>query len=69
MGKAMISQLPGSQIRLRDPCYSGLPTLRHGLKAAFMSMAPKSSPITSKAQMIEHLASGSKPRPDWRIGT
>lgn len=31
---------------------------------------PKGSPIiTHKSQMIDHLAAGSKPRADWRIGT
>jgi len=33
-------------------------------------MAKKSSPIIeNKAQMIERLAGGSKPKSDWRIGT
>ena len=34
-----------------------------------MSGSYKSQPITSKAQMIEYLASGSKPKSDWRVGT
>ena len=34
-----------------------------------MSATPKSAPITSKSQMIDYLASGSKPKADWRIGT
>ena len=29
----------------------------------------KSQPITSKSQMIEYLASGAKPKSDWRVGT
>lgn len=31
--------------------------------------APNPEPITTKAQMIDHLAEGSKPRADWRVGT
>lgn len=34
------------------------------------TIAPRKSPIiTGKAMMIEHLADGSKPKADWRIGT
>ena len=36
-----------------------------------MSAPPqaKGEPITSKAQLVEYLEAGSKPRADWRIGT
>ncbi|HVZ00312.1 MAG TPA: glutamate--cysteine ligase, partial [Dongiaceae bacterium] len=36
-----------------------------------MSAPPKSQgePITSRAQLVEYFSSGSKPKPDWRIGT
>jgi len=44
---------------------------RGGLTGPTMSgpSAPNSTPITSKSQMIEYLASGSKPKSDWRVGT
>ena len=32
------------------------------------AQAPE-TPITSKAQLVEYLAQGSKPESDWRIGT
>ncbi|WP_427454710.1 glutamate--cysteine ligase [Litorimonas sp. WD9-15] len=31
--------------------------------------APNAQPITSKAQMVDYLASGSKPKDEWRVGT
>jgi len=34
-----------------------------------MPATPKNAPITSKSEMVEYLASGSKPKAEWRIGT
>ncbi|MBT3792052.1 MAG: glutamate--cysteine ligase, partial [Rhodospirillales bacterium] len=31
--------------------------------------SPQAAPVTSKTELIEYLASGAKPRDQWRIGT
>src|SRR5262249_36064930 len=57
----------------RRPAASAAPQLRVASVRAGVTMSapPKSrgEPVTDKRQLVDYLAAGSKPRPQWRIGT
>src|SRR5690606_25490021 len=51
------------------PASAGYPAGPHGKPCMSGPSSASDTPITDRRQLVEVLASGEKPRDDWRIGT